>query len=83
MNKILVTFYVPTIDEEYNLFIPINLKLSDALELIQQAIFDLSGEYYVINPNAVLIDSLEGKIINSNNVVKFSGLRNGSKVMLI
>lgn len=83
MNKILVTFYVPTIDEEYNLFIPINLKLSDALKLIQQAIFDLSGEYYVINSNAVLIDSLEGKIINSNNIVKFSGLRNGSKVMLI
>lgn len=83
MNKILVTFYVPTIDEEYNLFIPINLKLSEALELIQKAIFDLSGEYYVINQNAILIDSIEGKIINSNNIVKFSGLRNGSKVMLI
>ncbi len=83
MNKILITILVPSIDEQYDLFVPINMKITEAIDLIQSAIYELSGEYYHKNPSALLIDNIDGKIINPNNIVKYSGLRNGSRIMLV
>ena len=82
MNKILVTVYVLTLDNQYDLLIPININTIDAIDLIQNSIVDLVGEEYIVNKNAFLYDE-KGCIINPNNIIKFSGLKNGSKVMLV
>lgn len=83
MDKILVSIYVLAIDEEYDMFIPINEKVSNIVDLIQQTIKELSGGYYQINSKALLYNGIDGNIINSNNIVKFSGLKNGSRLLLI
>ncbi|MCI8347025.1 MAG: hypothetical protein HFJ12_03640 [Bacilli bacterium] len=83
MNKILVSVKVPTIEEEYDLFIPIGEKMDEILLLIQKSINELSDGYYEINEHANLYDSIGGKVINKNNIVRFSGLKNGSKVILL
>ncbi len=82
MNKILVTVYVLCLETQYDLLVPINLTIKDSIDLIQQAICELTSDSYQKNPDALLYDE-HGKIINYNNIVKFSGLKNGSKVMLI
>lgn len=82
MNKILVTIYVLALDENYDLLLPINLKMSDVYEVIQNTIYDLSNGNYIKHDNVLLIDS-KGKAINNNNIVKFSGLKNGCKVILV
>lgn len=82
MNKIVVTIYVLTLDYQYDLLLPINIVVREALELIQNSIVDLFGEDYVINENAVLYNE-NGDLINLNNIVKFSGIKNGSKLMLV
>ena len=82
MNKILISVYVLTIEEEYDMFIPINENMKNVLNLIQQTVNELSDGYYVINQNALLYNGIDGKIIN-NNIVKFSGLKNGSRVLLV
>lgn len=83
MDKILVGIYVLAIDEEYDMFIPINEKVSNIVDLVQQTIKELSGGYYQINSKALLYNGIDGNIINSNNIVKFSGLKNGSRLLLI
>ncbi len=83
MNKILISVYVLTIEEEYDMFIPINENMKNVLNLIQQTVNELSDGYYVINQNALLYNGIDGKIINNNNIVKFSGLKNGSRVLLV
>lgn len=82
MNKILVKVKAVKIEEEYDLLIPIGEPMGEILDMIQKSINELSGGYYIIDENANLYDSVTCKIINKNNVVKFSGLKNGSKVML-
>lgn len=82
MDKILVSIYVLALDEYYDLLLPINLNLADAMELIQNTISELSSGNYQKHNNALLLNS-ESKIINNNNVVRFSGLTNGCKVVLI
>ena len=46
MDKILVTIYVPSIDKEYDLFIPIKFQISEVLNSIQDSIVDLSNGAY-------------------------------------
>lgn len=82
MNKILITIFVPRIEEHYDVKIPINAQVKELIELLQKAISDMTDKVYEINPNAMLYDKITGKIINYNNIVKYSGLKNGSSVML-
>ena len=83
MDKILITVFVPFIDDNFDIKIPINLEMVLVMQLIQEAIVDLSNDTYVINPNAKIYDKNTGYLINQNNIVKFSGLKNGSAVMII
>jgi hypothetical protein len=82
MEKILVSIYVLSIDETYDLLLPINLKMTDALDLIQNSIAELSSNNYVKHEDVILLNS-ESFAINTNNVVRLSGLTNGCRVVLI
>ena len=83
MDKILVSFYVIKLDEEYDMYLPINEKISSVIKNVQNTLVELSNGAYVYNENSLLYDGLLGRVINNNNIVKFSGLKNGSRVLLI
>lgn len=82
MKKILVSIYVIRINEWFDVFLPINISTSDALELIQKVIVEYSNNNYLINNNSLLFNCENGMIINLNNSIKFSGLKNGCRVIL-
>ncbi len=83
MDKILITIYVLTIDESYDIKVPINALMQDVLDLVQDTIKDLSGGTYIPNPNARLYEKNSGLVINVHNIVKYSGLQNGSNLLLL
>ncbi len=82
MDKILVSIYVLRIDETYDIYIPINKNAKEVLDLIQKEIVILSNENYIINEKAMLYTE-DGTVINTNNMVRFSGLTNGQKLLLV
>lgn len=82
MNKILITVYIVSIDEYYDLFLPINKRIADLFDLIQDSLIDLSNGNYQKKESILLYDA-DGLIINPNNYVKYSGLKNGSKVSIV
>lgn len=82
MNEILITVYVLSLQQDFDIFLPIGLKMGEALNLIQNMIYDLSLENYEKLENPLLYSEIDGKVINTNNIVKFSGLKNGSRVLL-
>ena len=81
MNKILVSIYVLALEESYDILIPINLNMKEAIDLIQETLIELSEGAYQ-KKEAVLLYTEDGLVINTNNTVKFSGLTNGCKVLL-
>ena len=83
MDKILVSFYVIKLDEEYDMYLPINEKISSVINNVQNTLIELSNGAYVYNENAIIYDGLLGRVVNNKNIVKFSGLKNGSRVLLI
>lgn len=82
MDKILVTIYVLSIDEQFDIFLPISKSVSYVLDYIQDSIVDLSNNNYIKKENALLYLS-DGLIVNPNNTVKYSGIKNGSKLCLV
>ena len=82
MDKILVTIYVLSIEQEFDVFLPIGETVSNVLDLIQDSLVDLSNNNYIKKENVFLYDN-EGNIINPNNIIKYSVLKNGEKVCLM
>lgn len=82
MNKILVTIYVLALNKSFDLFLPSTMLMSEALTLIQNTIKEMTDDIYEINPSPILYNEFDGKLINLNNIVKLSGLKNGCKVLL-
>lgn len=82
MNKILVTVYVLSLEIQYDILIPINLGMKEALDLMQKSIVELTSGSYKKKDDVILFNE-DGNVINYNNIVKFSGLKNGSKIMMV
>ncbi len=82
MKELLVTIYVLSLQREFDLFIPIFLNTSEALNLIQDSIVEMSQGNYVKKEEVLLITE-SGNRINTNNPIKYSGLTNGCRVLMI
>ena len=83
MNKILVKLYVPTISEEYDIWIPINRRIHNVIRLIIKALYELTeGEYNPINM-PLLYDKQNSKPFDINQTIGESTIQNGSEIILI
>ncbi|MDO5011795.1 MAG: hypothetical protein Q4E31_13290, partial [Intestinibacter bartlettii] len=69
-NKINVDVFVPSLNETYNLFIPVNKTVGEVIKLINKAVCELSdGEFLVVN-NLSLINTYSGEVYNLDSSVK-------------
>ena len=83
MDKILVLVYIPSIEEEYEVYIPINKKIGTIKKVIIDAIIELSDGNIKSDEKFQLYDKDITGIYNNNLLVKDSGIKNGSKLVLM
>lgn len=81
-NKILIEVYVPLMEKEYDVFIPINKKIKNVTKLINEAVVDLSNGCLPLNPKVKLYNRRGGLLLDPYKNVKEAGLVNGSQVIL-
>ncbi len=82
-NKILVEVFVPLLNQEYDIFIPINKKIGNVVRLINEAINDLSNGCFPLKKDTFLYSKDTGMPLNLSKNVKDAGLVNGSQIVLI
>lgn len=82
-NKALVEIVVPATSHEYDVYIPLDCKMSDVIKMVAAAISDLSEGKYKATEEAVLCDADSGIIYNVNIEVAELGIKTGSRLMLI
>ena len=82
-NKILIELYIPLIEKNYDLYIPINKTIGTIKKLIEEGLEDLTDEAYKSKENTNLYSKETGKIYDVNLTVRETDLKNGSKVILI
>ena len=81
MNKILVIVFVPTLEMQYEVYIPINKKIGTIKNIINQSINELS-DGQLNDQNLELFDNDTGDVLPNNIYVKESRIRNGTKLVL-
>lgn len=82
-NKILVQLIVPLLQQKYEVYIPINKRISTIISLLQKALNETTNGYYPIKNDSVIIDEETGNVYDINITVKESKMLNGSKIILI
>ena len=82
-NKILIMLIVPELDETYDLFIPINRKIGNVIELINKFLSDITKNIYKGSIHQNLYNHETGTRYNINNTVYETDIRNGTKLVLI
>lgn len=83
MNKVLVKLYVPQMEAEYNVWLPINKKLYKIIQLLVKAIYELSGGFYQPEKMPLLYDKVTAKQYDINLNVLENKIENASEIFLI
>lgn len=80
--KVYVIIEAPIIDQEYELFVPIDRKINDLLDALKKSKNDFSVNYYKNNsPN--IYNKTTGKIYNLNAVIKNTDIKMGTRLVII
>lgn len=82
MNKYLVNIWVPFIEQEFEVYIPLNIKISLAKKLIASAIIELSNNNYIINNDFNLLDD-KNKVYDDDIYVHDTDIKNGVRLVLL
>ncbi len=82
MNKLLISVEVPSIEQNFDLFIPINKKIGTIKKCIIKSIHELSGG--ILNEKEYSFFDVDTGVKYGNNVyVKDSGIKNGARIMIV
>lgn len=82
-NKVLVNIYVPSIDEEYEIYIPINESIGKVLDLILKSIYELSDSNINIEDDHYLLDPETAITYDISSIVRDTNIKNSKKIILI
>ena len=82
-NKVLVKLLVPELDEEYDLFLPINKKIGNIIDLLNKSISEISNNAFIGNNFTELSNSITHEIYKIDVLVKDTDIRNNSKLVLL
>jgi len=82
-NKALVELMVPAADRTFDVFIPLDSRMSVVRTLISSVVNEMSEGKFKANDSTVLCDPDSGAILDVNMLATDLGIKNGSRLMLI
>lgn len=81
-NKLLISVEIPAIEQNYDLFIPINKKMGTIKKYIISSVADLSNG--ILKEKQYSFVDIDTGINYTNNVyVRDSGIKNGARIMMV
>ena len=82
-NKVLVKLIVPEIDETFDIYLPINKKIGNIINLLNKAINELTDSIFPISNKNKLYNAVTKKRYESDVLLAYSDIRNGTTLILI
>lgn len=82
-NKVLVTFSVPSLEAKYDIFIPVNRKVYNVINMVKNSLYELSNGAFMIEKDYILYSGLDGNAYDMNLLIRDTDIRNDSKVILL
>lgn len=82
-NKVLIKLFVPELDYQFDIFIPVNEIVWKIKKLLLKSIYDLTGGAIDINKDFVLINRLTSTVYDNNAIIIETDIRNITELVLI
>lgn len=82
-NKVCVDLIVPSIEERYNVFIPVNKKTIEVIYLLSKAISDMTDGCFPMSEHLSLVNADNGAIYDVNNTFLENKILNGTRLVLL
>jgi len=82
-NKVLVSVNVPSLEQKYDMYIPVNRKIYSVVKMIKIVLFELSHGSFDVSVDYVLYNALNGGVYDMNSMVRDTDIRNGSNIILL
>lgn len=82
-NKVLVKLFVPELDYQFDVFIPVNEIVWKIKKLLLKSVSDLTGGAIDLNKDFALINRLTSTVYDNNTVIVESDIRNITELVLI
>lgn len=82
-NKVLIELIVPVLEERYDIYIPVNRKVGNIIELCSKIVADLSGGYFIVHDNLNLYSGIDGSMYDIDEIIRKTNIRNGSRLILM
>lgn len=83
MDKVLVKLYVPIVDESYEVWIPLNKKISDVIIMLSKGVNELKNGFYQPDEMPVLYNRTTGKQYEMDVIVEDSDIKNGTELVMV
>lgn len=81
--KILLNIYVPAIQQEYDVLIPDDLRIKNAVSLIVRVITESSGQKYVSSGEECLCSVEKSILLRGNATLDKYGIQNGDHLIMM
>jgi len=82
-NKVLVDIYIPQIDENYNIYLPLNKNIANIIYLLCKSIKELKRIDNIDFNNYSLYNRDTGILYLSNSKIRETNIRNGFRLILM
>ena len=82
-NKVYIKLKVPEIDKEYDLYLPVNKKIGNIINLLNEAINELSFGEIELSQTNKLYNEKTLEMYTPDTLLLNSNIRNGTVLVLI
>ena len=82
-DKVLVKLFVPELDVNYDIYIPVNELIWKVKKMLIKAISEMSGGLLMVDREYALINKTTSVNYNNNSVVIGTDIRNATELILI
>lgn len=82
-NKVLIKLVVPEIDNTYDLYLPVNKKIGNIINLLNATISDLTSEEFVKSNSNLLFNAKTGHQYSPDTLLLNTDIRNGTVLVLL
>lgn len=82
-NKVLVKVIVPEIDKSFDMYLPINRKIGNIINLINKYIFELTNGEFALSHSNKLYNSITNEKYLPDILLANTNIRNGTILVLL
>ncbi len=80
--RVFVVIEAPILDQKYELFVPVDRRIHDLIDILKKTLPELSRDYYLSNrPN--IYNKSTGKLYDMNLIIKNTDIKMGTRLILL